>query len=27
VQLRLGDDDHDHHLDPDEVLRIAIARQ
>ncbi|HSK27907.1 MAG TPA: hypothetical protein VK894_13435, partial [Jiangellales bacterium] len=27
VQLELGDDDHDHHLDPDEVLRIAIARQ
>ncbi len=27
VQLDLGDDDHDHYLDPDERLRIAIARQ
>jgi arylsulfatase len=27
VQLDLGDDDHDHHLDPEEVLRIAMARQ
>jgi arylsulfatase len=27
VQLDVGEDDHDHHLDPEERLRIAIARQ
>jgi hypothetical protein len=27
VQIDLGDDDHDHYIDPDERLRIAIARQ
>jgi arylsulfatase A-like enzyme len=27
VQLDLGDDDHDHFIDPDERLRIAMARQ
>jgi arylsulfatase A-like enzyme len=27
VQLDLGDDDHDHFIDPEERLRIAIARQ
>lgn len=27
VQIDLGDDDHDHFIDPDERLRIAIARQ
>jgi arylsulfatase A-like enzyme len=27
VQLDLGDDDHDHYIDPEERLRIAMARQ
>ena len=27
VQIDLGDDDHDHHIDPDERLRVAMARQ
>jgi arylsulfatase len=27
VQLDLGDDDHDHYIDPDERLRVAMARQ
>ncbi len=27
VQIDLGDDDHDHFIDPDERMRIAIARQ
>ena len=27
VQIDLGDDDHDHYIDPEERLRIAIARQ
>ena len=27
VQLDLGKDDHDHFIDPDERLRIAMARQ
>ena len=27
VQIDLGDDDHDHFIDPDERLRIAMARQ
>lgn len=27
VQIDLGDDDHDHLIDPDERLRIALARQ
>ena len=27
VQLDLGDDDHDHFIDPQERLRIAMARQ
>jgi arylsulfatase len=27
VQLDLGTDDHDHYIDPDERLRIAMARQ
>jgi hypothetical protein len=27
VQVDLGDDDHDHFIDPEERLRIAIARQ
>jgi arylsulfatase len=27
VQIDLGDDDHDHHIDPEERLRIAMARQ
>jgi arylsulfatase len=27
VQLDLGDDDHDHFIDPEERLRIAMARQ
>ncbi|HKJ56166.1 MAG TPA: hypothetical protein VJ978_09290, partial [Nitriliruptoraceae bacterium] len=27
VQLDLGDDDHDHHIDPEERLRVAISRQ
>jgi arylsulfatase len=27
VQLAVGDDDHDHYIDPEERLRIAIARQ
>ena len=27
VQIDLGDDDHDHYIDPDERLRIAMARQ
>jgi arylsulfatase len=27
VQIDLGDDDHDHHIDDDERLRIAMAKQ
>ena len=27
VQLDVGDDDHDHFIDPDERLRIAVSRQ
>ena len=27
VQLDLGDDDHDHYIDPDERLRVAMSRQ
>jgi len=27
VQIDLGDDDHDHFIDPDERLRVAMARQ
>ena len=27
VQIDLGDDDHDHFIDPEERLRIALARQ
>ena len=27
VQIDLGDDNHDHLIDPDEVIRIAMARQ
>jgi arylsulfatase len=27
VQIDLGKDDHDHYIDPDERLRIALARQ
>lgn len=27
VQLDTGDDDHDHHIDPEERLRVAISRQ
>jgi len=27
VQIELGDDDHDHLIDPLETLRIAMARQ
>jgi hypothetical protein len=27
VQIDLGDDDHDHLIDPDERLRIAMSRQ
>lgn len=27
VQIDLGDDNHDHYLDPEERLRIAMARQ
>jgi hypothetical protein len=27
VQIDLGNDDHDHFIDPDERLRIAMARQ
>ena len=27
VQLDLGKDDHDHFIDPEERLRIAMARQ
>jgi hypothetical protein len=27
IQIDLGDDDHDHFIDPDERLRIAMARQ
>ena len=27
VQIDLGDDDHDHHIDPEERFRIAMARQ
>jgi arylsulfatase len=27
VQINLGDDDHDHFIDPEERLRIAMARQ
>ncbi len=27
VQIDLGDDDHDHFIDPNERLRIAMARQ
>jgi hypothetical protein len=27
VQLDLGNDDHDHYIDPEERLRIVMARQ
>ena len=27
VQLDAGDDDHDHFIDPEERLRVAMARQ
>jgi arylsulfatase len=27
VQIDLGDDNHDHLIDPDEIIRIAFARQ
>jgi len=27
VQLDLGKDDHDHFIDPEERLRIALSRQ
>ncbi len=27
VQLDVGKDDHDHFIDPDERLRVAMARQ
>jgi arylsulfatase len=27
VQIDVGDDDHDHYIDPEERLRIAVARQ
>jgi arylsulfatase len=27
VQIDLGDDDHDHHIDDEERLHIALARQ
>jgi arylsulfatase len=27
VQIDLGDDDHDHYIDPDERLRLALATQ
>ena len=27
VQIDLGDDDHDHFIDPEERLRITMARQ
>jgi arylsulfatase len=27
VQLDVGDDDHDHYIDPEERLRITLARQ
>jgi hypothetical protein len=27
VQMDLGNEDHDHFIDPDERLRIAVARQ
>jgi arylsulfatase len=27
VRLDLGDDDHGHHVDPEERLRVAISRQ
>ena len=27
VQIDAGDDDHDHFIDPDERMRIAMARQ
>ena len=27
VQIDLGDDDHDHFIDPEERLRVAMARQ
>jgi arylsulfatase len=27
VQIDLGADDHDHFIDPDERLRVAMARQ
>ena len=27
VQIDLGTDDHDHFIDPDERLRVAMARQ
>ena len=27
VQLDLGDDDHDHFIDPEERVRVAMARQ
>jgi hypothetical protein len=27
VQLDLGDDDHDHYIDPEERLRVAMSRR
>ena len=27
IQLDVGSDDHDHYIDPEERLRIAISRQ
>jgi hypothetical protein len=27
VQIDLGDDDHDHYIDPEERFRITMARQ
>jgi arylsulfatase len=27
VQIDLGDDDHDHFIDPEERLRVAVSRQ
>jgi hypothetical protein len=27
VQIDLGDDNHDHLIDPEEIVRIAFARQ
>ena len=27
VQIDVGDDDHDHLIDPDDLVRVAMARQ